>query len=80
MFNMTVQGYFDGTAVRTIEPLDLPVNQKVYITIPTADENEQIEKQLATLHKLNGILSEEESSAFDKAVASRVSLHDRAGL
>ena len=52
----------------------------MYITIPTADENEQIEKQLATLHKLNGILSEEESSAFDKAVASRVGLHDRAGL
>lgn len=31
---MTIQGYFDGTAVRTLEPVDLKVNQRVYINIP----------------------------------------------
>ncbi len=30
---MLVQGYFDGTAVRMVDPVDLRLNQTVYISI-----------------------------------------------
>ena len=31
---MTIEGYFDGTAVRPLEPVDLKPQQKVFIDIP----------------------------------------------
>lgn len=30
---MTIEGYFDGTAVRTLEPVDLKPNQRVFISV-----------------------------------------------
>ena len=30
---MTIEGYFDGTAVRTFEPVDLKPNQRVFISV-----------------------------------------------
>ena len=31
---MKIAAYFDGTAVRPLQPIDLEPNQKVYINIP----------------------------------------------
>lgn len=35
--NMTIEGYFDGTAVRPLVPLHLKPQQKVFIHIPDSD-------------------------------------------
>ena len=34
---MVIEGYFDGTAVRTLEPVDLKPQQKVFIHVPETD-------------------------------------------
>ena len=69
---MMVQGYFDGTAVRTIEPVNLEVNQTVYISIPSrkfsSDKEKQIQKQLAALDDVCGMLSEDESKAVEESI------------
>ena len=35
---MTIEGYFDGTAVRTLKPVDLKPRQKVFVQIPEQTE------------------------------------------
>ena len=69
---MMVQGYFDGTAVRTIEPVEMEKNQTVYISIPShqfsSDEERHIQNQLAALDDVCGMLSEDESAAVDESI------------
>ncbi len=69
---MMIQGYFDGTAVRTIEPVDLKKNQTVYISIPSrplsSGEEKQVQAQLAALDDVCGMLSSEEASAVEDSV------------
>ena len=51
---MTIEGYFDGTAVRLLEPVDLKPQQKVFIDIPEPQESaeERKKKQIAFLKDL----------------------------
>ena len=69
---MLIQGYFDGTAVRTLVPMDLEKNQTVYISIPSRkfslDEEKRIHAQLEALDDVCGMLSEEESEAVKKSI------------
>ena len=69
---MVIQGYFDGTAVRTLEPVNLEMNQTVYISIPSRkfsmDEENLIKNQIAALDDVCGMLTEDESSAVDKSI------------
>ena len=75
---MTIQGYFDGTAVRTLEPVDLKVNQTVYINIPSRKFSEAeescIKKMIAALDDVCGMLSSDESRALDESVARGIHL------
>ena len=47
---MTIEGYFDGTAVRTLEPVDLKPNQRVFISVLDNDysdsKKQRIQKKL----------------------------------
>ncbi len=69
---MVIQGYFDGTAVRTLEPVNLEMNQTVYISIPSRkfsmDEENLIKNQIAALDDVCGMLTEDEASAVDKSI------------
>lgn len=51
---MIIEGYFDGTAVRPLEPVDLKPQQKVFIDIPEPQESaeERKKQQLAFLQDL----------------------------
>ena len=65
---MTIEGYFDGTAVRPLEPVDLKPQQKVFIDIPESQDEvaERKKKQLAFLQDLadhSEEIHEEEESA-----------------
>ena len=65
---MTIEGYFDGTAVRPLEPVDLKPQQKVFIDIPEPQDEvaERKKKQLAFLQDLADHVEEiheEEESA-----------------
>ncbi len=77
---MTVEGYFDGTAVRTLEPVDLKPQQKVFIHIPNSDfsesENNQIEKNLAAVHSVFGMLSNDETNAVDDSIKTGIKLKE----
>lgn len=73
---MTVERYFDGTAVRTLETVDLKPNQKVFIQIPKdvtiidADE-ERKKRQLAAIEALSNLLTKEESDELEKSLSHR---------
>ena len=78
---MTVQGYFDGTAVRPLEPVHLKVNQRVYINIPENDyeiekRNARIQEKLDALHSVFGMLSPEESAAVDESIKRGIQLRE----
>lgn len=65
---MTIEGYFDGTAVRPLEPVDLKPQQKVFIDIPEPQDEiaERKKKQLAFFQDLADHaeeIHEEEESA-----------------
>lgn len=74
---MTVEGYFDGTAVRTLEPVDLKPNQKVFIQIPkdvtiiNADE-ERKKRQKAAIEALSNLLTKEESDELEKSLSQHL--------
>ena len=76
---MTVEGYFDGTAVRVLEPVDLKVNQRVYINIPEEEES-TLDRQLKVLRKINGLLDKGEAEKFDEVISRRVNLRERIAL
>lgn len=42
---MTIEGYFDGTAVKPLEPVNLKPQQKVYIQIPEQTENKKSKQE-----------------------------------
>ena len=75
---MTIQGYFDGMAVRTLEPLDLKVNQTVYINIPSRKiseaEESRIKEKIAALDDVCGMLSPDEAVALDESIARGIHL------
>lgn len=65
----SVIGYYDGTAVRVSEPLQM--NQKVLV-IPIENENDLGESAAGGLHKYaNPSLIEQEKDAWRKAVLKK---------
>ena len=71
---MVIEGYFDGTAVRTLEPVDLKPQQKVFIHVPDSDfsesKNSRIQKKLDAIHSVIDMLSEEEAKAVDTSISA----------
>lgn len=67
---MTIQGYFDGTAVHTLEPLDLEPNQTVFINVPSREAS--TEEKIAALNALceAGAEYERERIALQKQAVS----------
>lgn len=79
---MTIEGYFDGTAVRPLEPIDLKPQQKVFIHIPNADftedQNRRVQKKLDAIHSVFGMLSDDEAKAVDESISTGIKLSDAA--
>lgn len=77
---MTIQGYFDGTAVRPLEPIDLKPNTRVLISVPNPDfdeeKNARIQAKIDALHSVFGMLSPEESAAVEESIARGITLRD----
>ncbi|MBR0495721.1 MAG: hypothetical protein IJJ71_06075 [Treponema sp.] len=77
---MTIEGYFDGTAVRPLEPVHLKPQQKVFIHIPNSDfsdaKRERIESKLEAFHSVFGMLSEEEATAVNDSIKSGIKFKD----
>ena len=69
---MMIKGYFDGNAVRTVEPVKLKMNQIVYISVPkkqfSSAEEQRITAQLKALDDVCGMLSADEAEAVDKSI------------
>ena len=57
---MTIEGYFDGTAVRTLEPVDLKPNQRVFISVLDNDysdsKKQRIQEKLDSISSVYGML------------------------
>lgn len=70
--DMMIKGYFDGNAVRTVEPVKLKMNQIVYISVPknqfSSEEEQRISAQLAALDDVCGMLSADEAEIVDKSI------------
>ena len=77
---MTIEGYFDGTAVKPLEPVDLKPQQKVYIHIPNSDlsdaKNTRIQKKLDAIHSVFGMLSEEEMKSVEDSISKGIKLKE----
>lgn len=77
---MTIEGYFDGTAVRPLEPVELKVNQRVFINVLDNDfidfEKRRTQEKLDAIHSIFGILSEDESRALDESIQQRIKLKE----
>ncbi len=74
---MIVEGYFDGTAVRVLEPLDLKVNQKVFVQIPeSCEKTTRIQEKLDAIHSVFGILSESESKLVEKSISDGINFKE----
>lgn len=77
---MTIEGYFDGTAVRPLEPVDLKVNQKVFIQIPNSEfseeKNARIQEKLNAIHSVFGMLSETEAKAVDESILAGIKIKE----
>ena len=69
---MTIEGYFDGTAVRTLEPVDLKPNQRVFISVLdnsfSDSKKQRIQQNLDSINSVYGMLSSEESEAVDESI------------
>ncbi len=69
---MTIEGYFDGTAVRTLEPVDLKPNQRVFISVLDNSYSDskklRIQQKLDSINSVYGMLSSEESEAVDDSI------------
>lgn len=81
---MLVEGIFDGTAVRPLQPLNLKPNQHVFIDIPkkpfSEQEEQQINEKLAALDDIFGMLTPEEEKIYDKTLSHRLNFANRIEL
>ena len=77
---MTIEGYFDGTAVRTLEPVDLKPNQRVFISVLynnySDSKKQRIQEKLDSINSVYGMLSPEESKAVEDSVHAGIQLLD----
>lgn len=69
---MTIEGYFDGTAVRTLEPVDLKPNQKVFTSVLDNDlfdsKKQSIQEKQGSINSVYGMLFSEESKAVEDSI------------
>ena len=69
---MTIEGYFDGTAVRTLEPVDLKPNQRVlsafWTMIILTQKKQRIQENLDSINSVYGMLSPDESKAVEDSI------------
>ena len=69
---MTIEGYFDGTAVRTLELVDLKPNQWVlsafWTKIILTQKKQRTQEKLDSINSVYGMLSPEESKAVEDSV------------
>lgn len=78
---MTIEGYFDGTAVRPLEPVELKVNQRVFINVPAknsddeSDEDRKI-RQRNAINSLFGLLTKEEARLLDESIQQGIKLKE----
>ena len=77
---MIIEGYFDATAVRTLEPVDLKPNQRVFISVLDNDysdsKKQRIQEKLDSINSVYGMLSPEESKAVEDSVHAGIQLLD----
>ena len=70
---MVVKGYFDGNVIRVPIHSSLPMEHKVFITVPKKEFSEAEEKQrfsvVDAIDAASGMLTEEEAVALDKHIA-----------
>ena len=52
---MTIEGYFDGTVVRSLEPLHLKPQQKVFIHIPNSDFSDAKKERIESGKKVAAV-------------------------
>ncbi len=69
---MVVEGIFDGTAVRPLEPLELEPNQRVFIDIP-----QKIDEKIAAIDDIFGMLTPEEEKIYDETVSKKLNFNER---
>ncbi|MBO4508330.1 MAG: hypothetical protein J5747_06790 [Spirochaetaceae bacterium] len=78
---MLVEGIFDGTAVRPLEPLELEPNQRVFIEIPkkkfSPTEQQKIDEKIAAIDDIFGMLTPEEEKVYDDVVSKRMNFKER---
>ncbi|MBR6296626.1 MAG: hypothetical protein VZR56_06280 [Treponema sp.] len=78
---MIVEGIFDGSAVRPLEPLALELNQRVFIEIPktkfSSTEQRKINEKIAALDDIFGMLTPEEEKTYDSVISNKMSFKER---
>lgn len=71
-------GFYDGEVVHPTEKIDLPKNQNVTISFEqprklTKEEQELVDKRIAALESICGLLeTEEEIRAFDESLSQHL--------
>lgn len=69
---MTIEGYFDRTSVRTIEPVDLKPNQKVFTSVLDNDlsdsKKQSIQEKQGSINSVYGMFFSEESKAVEDSI------------
>ena len=77
---MTIEGYFDGTAVRTLEPVDLKPNQRVFISVLDNDysdsKKQRIQEKLDSIKSVYGMLSSDESKAVKDSIHAGIKIRN----
>ena len=77
---MTIEGYFDGTAVRPLEPVDLKPNQRVFISVFDNDysdlKKQRIQDKLDSIHSVFGMLSPEEAISVDDSIKEGIKIRN----
>ena len=75
---MIIEGYFDGTAVRTLEPVDSKPNQRFFISVLDNDYSDskkhRIQEKLDSINSVYGMLSPEESKVVEDSVHAEIKI------
>lgn len=78
---MIYEAYFDGTAVRTIENINIPKNYKVFVEVPnkelTEKESSDIKNKLNALDAVCGLLTDKEAKEYDEAISQKLNFKER---
>lgn len=77
---MTIEGYFDGTTVRTLEPVELKPNQRVFISVLDKDyfdsKKIRVQEKLDSINSVYGMLSPDETKVVEDSIHARIKFGD----